>query len=161
MVRDLLLGFVKEEWVQDLDFQTLEKVGDSYVSDDIRDRHDDIVWRVRWGKDWLYVYLILEFQSTIDIYMPLRLMTYVGLLYQDLIRTKQLTISGKLPPVLPVVTPIRNEPIDILSPEFPEKIYRKGVCLTKKQMVPIEKRTQRVKGLEKWFFSISPELNSG
>ena len=55
MVRDLLLGFVKEEWVRDLDFQTLEKVGSSYVSDDIRDRHDDIVWRVKWGKDWLYV----------------------------------------------------------------------------------------------------------
>jgi len=103
MVRDLLLGFVKEEWVQDLDFQTLEKVSGSYVSDDIRDRHDDIVWRVRWGKDWLYVYLILEFQSTIDVYMPVRILTYVGLLYQDLIRTKQLAPLGKLPPVLPVV----------------------------------------------------------
>ena len=103
MVRDLLLGFVKEEWVRDLDFQTLEKVGSSYVSDDIRDRHDDIVWRVKWGKDWLYVYLLLEFQSTIDVYMPVRILTYVGLLYQDLIRTKQLPPSGKLPPVLPVV----------------------------------------------------------
>jgi predicted transposase YdaD len=103
MVRDLLLGFVKEEWVRDLDFQTLEKVGSSYVSDDIRDRHDDIVWRVKWGKDWLYVYLLLEFQSTIDVYMPVRILTYVGLLYQDLIRTKQLPSSGKLPPVLPVV----------------------------------------------------------
>ena len=103
MVRDLLLGFVKEEWVQDLDFQTLEKVDSSYVSDDIRDRHDDIVWRVKWGKEWLYVYLLLEFQSTVDVYMPVRILTYVGLLYQDLIRTKQLLPAGKLPPVLPVV----------------------------------------------------------
>lgn len=43
MVKDLLLGFVKEEWVKELDFQTLEKVGSSYVSDDIGDRYDDIV----------------------------------------------------------------------------------------------------------------------
>ena len=41
------------------------------------------------------------------------------------------------------------------------KIYRKGVSLTKKQMVPIEKRIQRLKGLEKWSFSIFPELNLG
>ncbi len=31
---DLLRGFVKEEWVTQLDFSTLEKVSGSYVSDD-------------------------------------------------------------------------------------------------------------------------------
>lgn len=35
--------------------------------------------------------------------MALRLLTYVGMLYQDLVRTKQLTGSGRLPPVLPIV----------------------------------------------------------
>ena len=103
MVRDLLLGFVREEWVQELDFSTLEKINGSYVSDDIRDRHDDIIWKVRWGKQWLYVYLLLEFQSTIDRYMPVRIMTYIGLLYQDLIRAGSTGNNGKLPPVLPVV----------------------------------------------------------
>ncbi len=66
MVKDLLRGFVHEEWVRDLDFATLETFKDSFVSDDLRSRHDDIIWRVRWGDDWLYVYLLLEFQSTID-----------------------------------------------------------------------------------------------
>ncbi len=27
---------------------------------DLRERHDDIIWRIRWGKDWLYVYLLLD-----------------------------------------------------------------------------------------------------
>jgi len=107
MVEDLLTGFVREEWVQELDFSTLEKVSGSYVTDDLRDRADDIVWRVRWGTDWLYVYLLLEFQSTNDPWMAVRIMTYVGLLYQDLISSKQLPTdaAGKklLPPVLPVV----------------------------------------------------------
>ena len=103
MVRDLLLGFVKEEWVQRLDLETLERVSGSYVSDDLKDRHDDIVWRVKWGSEWLYVYILLEFQSVVDAYMPLRVLVYVGLLYQDLIREKKLGSSGKLPPVLPVV----------------------------------------------------------
>ena len=103
MVEDLLKGFVKEQWVKELAFDTLEKVNGSYVSDDLRGRADDIVWRVRWGKDWLYVYILLEFQSTVDPWMAVRIMTYVGLLYQDLIRTKQLTTDKMLPPVLPVV----------------------------------------------------------
>ena len=47
MVEDLLRGFVPHSWVQALDFSTLEKVNASYVTDDLRDRHDDVVWRVR------------------------------------------------------------------------------------------------------------------
>lgn len=103
MVKDLLTGFVKEAWVEQLDFSTLEKVSGSYVTEDLRDREDDIIWRVRWGDDWLYVYLLLEFQSSEDTYMAVRIMTYLGLLYQDLIRQKAFTPGGKLPPVLPVV----------------------------------------------------------
>ena len=103
MVKDLLTGFVKETWVDQLDFSTLEKVSGSYVTDELRDREDDIIWRVRWGGDWLYVYLLLEFQSSVDRFMAVRIMSYLGLLYQDLIRQKALTPSGKLPPVLPVV----------------------------------------------------------
>ncbi|BCB70795.1 transposase [Vreelandella aquamarina] len=103
MVRDLLTGFVKEAWVEQLDFSTLEKVSGSYVTEDLRDREDDIIWRVRWGDDWLYVYLLLEFQSSEDKHMAVRIMTYQGLLYQDLIRQETFTPSGKLPPILPIV----------------------------------------------------------
>ena len=103
MVEDLLKGFVNEAWVSHLDFSTLEKVSGNYVADDLRDREDDIIWRVRWGDDWLYVYLLLEFQSTVDAHMAVRMLTYLGLLYQDLIRQNKLTARSKLPPVLPLV----------------------------------------------------------
>lgn len=103
MVADLLRGFVRDDWVSDLDFSTLEKVGGSYVSDDLREREDDIIWRVRWKENWLYVYLLLEFQSTVDWFMAVRIMTYIGLLYQDLIKSGQVNKGELLPPVLPVV----------------------------------------------------------
>ncbi len=64
LVADLLSGFVAEDWVKELDFATLEKQPGSYVSDDLRPRADDVVWRVRWRDHWLYVYLLLEFQSS-------------------------------------------------------------------------------------------------
>lgn len=103
MVADLLTGFVREEWVAELDFATLEKYPGSYVSDDLRPRADDVVWRVRWRERWLYVYLLLEFQSEPDPFMAVRMLVYVGLLYQDLIRAGQRTSTGHLPPVLPLV----------------------------------------------------------
>ncbi len=103
MVADLLRGFVHEDWVAHVDLSTLEQVSGDYVSDDLRDREDDVVWRVRWRDGWLYVYILLEFQSGIERFMAVRVMTYEGLLYQDLIRQGQLTDAGLLPPVFPVV----------------------------------------------------------
>ena len=103
MVRDLLRGFMPGAWVRELDLGTLERASGSDVSDDLRDRADDIIWRVRWGQDWLYVYRLLEFQSSVDSWMAVRIQTYLGLLYQDLIRAQQLSVAGRLPPVLPVV----------------------------------------------------------
>lgn len=103
MVADLLRGFVLEDWVRELDFATLEKVGGSYVADDLREREDDVIWRVRWGGEWLYVYLLIEFQSKIERFMAVRVLAYLGLLYQDLIRMGQWTADRRLPPVLPIV----------------------------------------------------------
>lgn len=103
MVEDLLRGFVHEDWVEKLDFSSLERYNNDFITDDIRERLDDIVWRLRWGDDWLYVYLLIEFQSAVDSWMAVRIMTYVGLLYQDLIRSGNLKAGSKLPPVLPLV----------------------------------------------------------
>ncbi|HAI33504.1 MAG TPA: transposase [Alcanivorax sp.] len=103
MVRDLLTGFLPREWVAVLDLGSLQKMNGSYVTDDLRGRHGDAIWRVRWGEEWLYVYLLLEFQSSVDRFMALRIMVYTGLLHQDLIRRGELGAERRLPPVLPVV----------------------------------------------------------
>jgi predicted transposase YdaD len=102
MVRDLLLGYVPGEWIGDADFSTLEHVNGSYVSESERQRHDDMVWRLKVKDRWLWVYLILEFQSEPDPWMAVRMMVYVGLLAQNLIREGELQ-EGQLPPILPIV----------------------------------------------------------
>jgi hypothetical protein len=103
MVQDLLQGFVHEDWVRQADFSTLERVSGSYVSDDLREREDDVIWRVRLGPEWLYVYLLIEFQSRPDPFMALRILVYTGLLYQELVKGGHFTQDGKLPPVFPLV----------------------------------------------------------
>lgn len=104
MMEDLLRGFVTEDWIKQLDFSTLEKVNATYVSEKkLKKRSDDIVWKICWGQEFLYIYILLEFQTDIDPLMAVRILVYLGLLYQDLIDSKQLTTDGKLPQVLPIV----------------------------------------------------------
>src|SRR5690606_41224541 len=66
MVRDLLEGFIREDWLAELDFHSLQKVNATYITDDLRERADDLVWRLRWGPSWIYLYLLLEFQSSVE-----------------------------------------------------------------------------------------------
>ena len=102
-VRDLVMGFIPDDWLQSLDYSTLEKIPSSYVSDDFKQREDDVVWRVKVGEDWVYLYLLIEFQSSVDKYMSLRMMVYIGLLYQDLVKRGEVLADGRLPPILPIV----------------------------------------------------------
>jgi predicted transposase/invertase (TIGR01784 family) len=103
VVTDLLRGFVHEDWVEQIDYATLEKVNGSYIADDLRGREDDIIWRVRHQNGWLYIYLLIEFQSRVDPHMALRVMVYTGLLYQDLTKSEAIKTGQKLPPVFPIV----------------------------------------------------------
>ena len=103
MVADLLRGFVHEPWVSQVDLATLEHVPGSYVSLDLREREDDIIWRLHCGDEWLYIYILLEFQSTVEEFMAVRIMTYEGLLYEDLIRNGVVASGQLLPPVFPIV----------------------------------------------------------
>src|SRR5437764_7998152 len=106
MVAELLRDFVHEPWVEDLDFRTLEPVKASFISDSLRERHSDMIWRLRWQggeRDWFYVYLLLEFQSTPDPFMAVRLLSYVALLLDSLARSPGVNPARGLPPVFPLV----------------------------------------------------------
>lgn len=104
LVEELIRGFFGQEWVEHLDFTTLERVNASFVTKNLRAREGDMIWklRTREGRK-IYVYLLLELQSSVDRFMAVRLMGYESLLYQDLIKRGELTTDGKLPLVIPIV----------------------------------------------------------
>lgn len=133
VVSDLLCGFVRDEWAERLDFNTLERVREVGISQHLRQRVDDVIWRLRiievGRARWLYVYILLEFQSTVDRLMAVRLLTYIGLLYEDLHRSKEIGPDDPLPPVLPIVLYNGVEPWtaktdlgDLIAPNLPSPL---------------------------------------
>ncbi len=107
MVEDLLRSVCPPEMLGAVDWPSLGRLPASYVSDDFRQRHGDAVWRVRvrpedGREEWLYVLVLLEFQSTTDEIMALRVLQYTAMLYHELLRAGMVK-AGELPPVLPVV----------------------------------------------------------
>ncbi len=104
IVAQLLREFVAGPWLDGLDLDAMERLATTFHADKGKPRVGDMVWRMprRDGGD-AYVMLLLEFQSTPEHWMALRMMVYAGLLWQQLVREKRLLPDGKLPPILPVV----------------------------------------------------------
>ena len=111
MVEHLLRACLPDDLLAAADFSELGELSTEYVSDELRKRHGDTVWRLRLGEHWVYLLILLEFQSEDDRWMALRILTYSGLLYQELVRNEAPEVAdGRLPPLLPVVLYNGTEP---------------------------------------------------
>ncbi len=104
IVRGLFQGIIEAPWLDLLDWNGLEPLPTDYIGDKLRQRQGDIVWRLPKldGSD-VYLLLMIEHQSTIDFYMALRILTYLGLLYEALLARKLIKPGEPLPIVLPIV----------------------------------------------------------
>ena len=104
MVQDVLRACLPAHRLADAGVSSLGKLSPEYVSDELRTRHGDTVWHLRLGRRQAFLLVLLEFQARDDHWMALRIVTYSGLLYQELLRSRPPEIAGeRLPAVLPVV----------------------------------------------------------
>ena len=120
-VQDLLVGFVGKdlpggrEWIERFDFETLEQLPTEHIGDDLRSRFNDVVWRVRFrdaagDEEWLHVVVMLEFQSSVDWFMALRMQGYAVRLYEHMWAGRPVNRDSRLPPILGVVLYNGREP---------------------------------------------------
>ncbi len=101
-VADTLRGVVRD-LVQYLDLSTLERLPASFVTEHLGQRHADMLWRIRASDEtWLYLLVLLEFQSTVDRRMALRMMDYTVRVLKALGKD-DLGARSEYPPVLPIV----------------------------------------------------------
>ena len=104
MVEMLVREFVPQTLAVGLDFSRLQRVNAKFHTGrpSARRREGDVIWRLptREGTD---LYLLFEFQSTIDWWMAVRAQIYQGLLWQQVIDERKLKTGERLPPLLLLV----------------------------------------------------------
>jgi len=106
-VQQLIEGFASDEISELMDFSTLKKHNGHYITPLFEERIEDVVWSVELTWQGLtqrvFLYILLEFQSSVDQTMPIRLLHYVACFYSELLKQKTITPRQGLPPVFPVV----------------------------------------------------------
>ena len=106
-VQQLIEGFAPTEIARLMDFSTLKSQSGNYITPLFEEKIEDVVWSV--NVNWqgmtqeVYLYILLEFQSSVDRTMPVRLMHYAACFYSELLKQKVITPGQGLPPVFPVV----------------------------------------------------------
>ncbi len=105
MILDLLQDIVGEQWVSLIDLDTGEQVNASFVSPRHENRESDVIWRFQRkdGKEPVFIYILMEFQSRPDPAMPVRLMGYVSHFFQNLMANQPAAGWKRLPLVIPMV----------------------------------------------------------
>jgi predicted transposase/invertase (TIGR01784 family) len=102
LLKELLESFVSEPWVQEADFTTAELVNTSFISPHYRKTESDLIWKLPLKQGTvLYIYILLEFQSTVDYLMSFRLLRYIVDFYSSLLKTTP--DLKRFPPVFPLV----------------------------------------------------------
>ena len=99
--RQLLETFVNQEWVHSLNFDKCEPLDKSFISEHYKETESDLIYKVQFHDHEVYIYILIEFQSTVDPFMALRVLNYITNFYMDFLVNN----SGvnKLPAVFPIV----------------------------------------------------------
>ena len=101
-LKELLTSCVPEPWVQDLDFSRACKIDKSFITASKKKLESDLIWRIPFlsGQE-IYLYILIEFQSTVDHFMALRILRYTLELYSSLL--KDSPTMKQLPSVFPIL----------------------------------------------------------
>ena len=104
MVADLLNDFLEAPLLAELDLSSMKRLNTKFTATTGQRRRGDVVWEIpSRTQGSVFVLLLLEFQSEVDVWMVLRLQVYAGLLLQQLVDERRLNPTQGLPPVLPIL----------------------------------------------------------
>ena len=99
-LQKLLESFVHESFIKNLDFSTLKRVDKSFINSDFQEKESDLIFTIQFKKKTIYIFLLLEFQSTVDKMMTVRFLRYIMELYESF---RKIPETGLFPAVFPVL----------------------------------------------------------
>lgn len=80
---EMLSVYVPKEVVELVDFESLNTTDKSYVDDELKESHSDMLYEAKIANKRAYIYFLCEHQSSPDIRMPARLLGYMSNIIQD------------------------------------------------------------------------------
>ena len=106
ILKMLVEGFIPAKILEGLELELdgAVQLKDTFVSEGLAVREADMLWKIprRDGDVGLYICILLEFQSSVDPMMPIRIMQYVSFIYENMARADGFKLGpNTLPPVLP------------------------------------------------------------
>jgi hypothetical protein len=103
---DLIKETLKANWAKGLKAEQLTLVNRSYITSDYEEKETDIVYSANVNGSEVIFYVLLEFQSSLDYRMPLRLFFYISEILREYAKNaehKAFDKSIKIPAVVPLV----------------------------------------------------------
>ncbi|MDP4146317.1 MAG: Rpn family recombination-promoting nuclease/putative transposase [Bacillota bacterium] len=104
---EFLRDFVDGNIAKEINPDSLMLIDKSFVLPDYAELESDLIYNGKIGEDEVIIYVLLEFQSSVDYRMAIRLFFYMAEIWRDVIKnTPKLEYEKKefkLPAILPVV----------------------------------------------------------
>ena len=123
-----LLQMLASQIAEALDFNSVEQVQRSFISDELRTQESDMIFRVPFrnptpGCEEVIIYILIEHQSTVDPSMELRLLSYMTQIWME---ERRPWVEGKVPkaewrltPIVPIIfytgTDTWNSPLSLTA----------------------------------------------
>ena len=105
---NLIQDFTDEKWKDKITTDSLTLINKSFILSDYEELESDIIYEAKIDGEDVIFYVLLEFQSSIDHSMPIRLLMYMTEIWREkmkgLSKDEVKRKDFKLPAIVPIVT---------------------------------------------------------
>lgn len=101
LFKQLIESFVPFAWVKELDFDHCELLDKTFITKEYEKRESDVIYKIRLREQTAYIVILIEFQSSPDKFMALRVLHYLASFYIRLTESDEK--FNQLPAVFPIV----------------------------------------------------------
>ena len=135
LAKSLMEAHLPQSIVNRMDLDSVQLTNKSFVSEELKNFHSDVIYQCTLDKQQGYIYYLLEHQSTPDRWLPLRLAEYNIQLMRQHINQGHKTLPIIINEVIYAgTTSPYNQPIDIFElfddPALAKEIMQQPAKLT-------------------------------
>lgn len=104
---NLIRGYVSNTWGNEISENNLSLIDKSFILEDYEQIESDIVYKASIDNHDIIFYILLEFQSSVDYSMPIRLFFYMSSIWREIVKNTEKNEfrrkDFKLPAIIPIV----------------------------------------------------------